>query len=54
MKRVRDYAEVRHDGVITLDIAKTALDMMNVDKAGLDYTDQKMLRTLITGFGGVP
>ncbi|NLC74988.1 MAG: Holliday junction branch migration DNA helicase RuvB [Clostridiales bacterium] len=54
LKRVRDYAEVRHDGVITLDIAKTALDMMNVDKAGLDYTDQKMLRTLITGFGGGP
>ena len=54
LKRVRDYAEVRHDGIITLDIAKTALDMMNVDKAGLDYTDQKMLRTLITGFGGGP
>lgn len=54
LKRVRDYAQVKHDGVITVDVAKDALDMLDVDKLGLDVTDQRMLRTMIDMFGGGP
>ena len=54
LKRVRDYAQVKHDGVITADVAKDALDMLDVDKLGLDVTDQRMLRTMIDMFGGGP
>lgn len=54
LKRVRDYAQVRCDGRVTLDVACTALDMMDVDKMGLDHNDQKILRTLVEKFGGGP
>jgi Holliday junction DNA helicase RuvB len=54
LKRVRDYAQVRGDGRVTLDVACTALDMMDVDKMGLDHNDQKILRTLVEKFGGGP
>lgn len=54
LKRVRDYAEVRHDGIVTIDIARTALDMMDVDKMGLDHTDRRFLLTLMEKFGGGP
>ncbi len=45
LKRVRDYAEVRHDGIITPEIAGGALDMLRVDVHGLDDVDRKILRT---------
>ena len=54
LKRVRDYAQVRYDGVITEDVAKTALDLMDVDKLGLDHNDRTLLITLIEKFGGGP
>ncbi len=54
LKRVRDYAEVRYDGVITQDIAVEALDMMDVDRLGLDHIDRKILITIIEKFGGGP
>ncbi|MCR5657579.1 MAG: Holliday junction branch migration DNA helicase RuvB [Butyrivibrio sp.] len=54
LKRVRDYAQVRYDGVITEDVAKTALDLMDVDKLGLDHNDRTLLLTLIEKFGGGP
>ncbi|MCI2048443.1 MAG: Holliday junction branch migration DNA helicase RuvB [Lachnospiraceae bacterium] len=54
LKRVRDYAEVRHDGRITLEIAQKALDMMDVDSLGLDRTDRRFLDTLIGKFSGGP
>ncbi len=54
LKRVRDYAQVMHDGRITLEIAETALDMMDVDRMGLDRSDRNLLLTLIGRFGGGP
>jgi len=54
LKRVRDYAEVRHDGMINGDIAKEALDLMDVDKLGLDSTDRNVLLTIINKFEGGP
>lgn len=54
LKRVRDYAEVRYDGNITGDIAKEALDIMEVDKFGLDNVDRNMLITMIDKFDGGP
>ncbi|MEA4972966.1 MAG: Holliday junction branch migration DNA helicase RuvB [Candidatus Metalachnospira sp.] len=54
LKRVRDFAQVKYDGLITCDIAAEALDMLEVDKAGLDVTDRKILLTLIDKFGGGP
>ncbi|MBR4670006.1 MAG: Holliday junction branch migration DNA helicase RuvB [Butyrivibrio sp.] len=54
LKRVRDYAQVKHNGVITEDIAVTALDLMDVDKMGLDHTDRNILLTMINKFGGGP
>ena len=54
LKRVRDYAQVRYDGKITLDIARTALDLMDVDRMGLDRADRNFLYTLIEKFGGGP
>ncbi len=54
LKRVRDYAEVRHDGMITGKIAKEALDLMDVDKLGLDSTDRNVLLTIINKFEGGP
>ena len=54
LKRVRDYADVRYDGRITEEVAVTALDMMDVDKRGLDRNDRRILMTLIENFGGGP
>ncbi|WP_130837917.1 Holliday junction branch migration DNA helicase RuvB [Lachnoclostridium sp. Marseille-P6806] len=54
LKRVRDYAEVRHNGKVTVKVAETAMDMMDVDRVGLDYTDRKFLDALIGRFGGGP
>jgi Holliday junction DNA helicase RuvB len=54
LKRVRDFAQVRHDGIITLSVARTALDLMDVDKLGLDHIDRNMLQVMIEKFGGGP
>ncbi len=54
LKRVRDYADVKGDGIITRELAITALDLMDVDKIGLDHIDQAMLLTMINKFGGGP
>jgi Holliday junction DNA helicase RuvB len=54
LRRVRDYAQVRGDGIITADIARAALKMIQVDDLGLDEIDHKMLRTIITHFRGGP
>ena len=54
LKRVRDYAEVRAGGVISAEIADAALDMLEVDAAGLDRLDRAILRTICEKFGGGP
>lgn len=54
LKRVRDFAQVKYDGKITEDVAVTALDLMDVDKMGLDHTDRNLLMTMISKFGGGP
>lgn len=54
LKRVRDFAQVRYDGRITLAVAQTALDLMDVDRMGLDRIDRGLLMTLIQNFGGGP
>lgn len=54
LKRVRDYAQVKHDGVITEEVAVTALDLMDVDRMGLDHIDRNILLTMIQKFSGGP
>ncbi len=54
LRRVRDYAEVRADGRITLAVAREALARLNVDEFGLDDMDARILRTIIEKFGGGP
>jgi Holliday junction DNA helicase RuvB len=54
LRRVRDYAEVRADGVITRDIAKMALEVYDVDELGLDRLDRAVLSALTRSFGGGP
>ena len=54
LRRVRDFAQVRYDGVITDKVASEALDLLNVDQYGLDQTDRRILETLIVRFGGGP
>lgn len=54
LRRVRDYAEVKASGVITQEVARQALDMLEVDKQGLDQMDRQFLRTIIEKFGGGP
>jgi holliday junction DNA helicase RuvB len=54
LKRVRDYAQVMADGVATTKVAVEALSRLEVDSIGLDEIDHKMLRTIITKFGGGP
>ncbi|MBQ1503884.1 MAG: Holliday junction branch migration DNA helicase RuvB [Oscillospiraceae bacterium] len=54
LKRVRDFAQVRADGVITREIADLALKALEVDELGLDNLDRRMLRTIITTYGGGP
>ncbi len=54
LKRVRDFAQVKYDGVITEEIARVALDLMDVDKMGLDHVDRNLLVTMIEKFKGGP
>lgn len=54
LKRVRDFAQVKYDGYITEDVANYALDLLDVDKKGLDQTDRNLLMTIIERFGGGP
>lgn len=54
LKRVRDYAQVKHDGIITEEVAMTALDLMDVDRMGLDHIDRNILLTMMQKFGGGP
>ena len=54
LKRVRDFAQVKYDGVINEHVAHIALDLMDVDKLGLDHLDRNILETIIYKFGGGP
>ncbi len=54
LKRVRDFAQVKHNGKIALQVAKESLDLLEVDKRGLDMIDRKMLMTMIEKFDGGP
>ena len=54
LKRVRDFAQVKYDGAITEEIAKVALDLMDVDKMGLDHVDRNILMTMMEKFKGGP
>lgn len=54
LKRVRDYAQVRADGVITKDVADKALDMLEIDHIGLDSIDKRMVLSIINFFDGGP
>ena len=54
LKRIRDFALVKGDGTITSDIAKLALDSLEIDELGLDNTDRKMLEAIIKYYGGGP
>ena len=54
LKRVRDFAQVKYDGIITEEVARTALDLMDVDKMGLDHIDRNILVTIIEKFDGGP
>ena len=54
LKRVRDFAQVKYDGVITEDVANTALNLLEVDKLGLDRGDRSILDTIISKFAGGP
>ena len=54
LKRVRDFAQVKYDGVITQEVACFALDLLEVDSWGLDKVDRQVLKTLIVNFDGGP
>ena len=54
LKRVRDFAQVKYNGVITKEVADFALDLLEVDRYGLDMTDRNLLETLIQKFSGGP
>jgi Holliday junction DNA helicase RuvB len=54
LRRVRDYAQIRADGVVTLDVAHRALDLYEVDRSGLDRLDRAVLDVLCRRFGGGP
>lgn len=54
LKRVRDYSQVMSDGRINLDIARQALDMLEIDELGLDKTDRHLLETIIRFYNGGP
>ncbi len=54
LRRVRDYAQVRSDGRITVAVAQAALTMLEVDDCGFDEVDRRLLRTIIDKFGGGP
>jgi Holliday junction DNA helicase RuvB len=54
LRRVRDYAQVRHQGRITAEVADQALAMLEIDENGLDEMDKRILDTVIVKFGGGP
>jgi Holliday junction DNA helicase RuvB len=54
LKRVRDVAQVRHDGAISTSIAREALELLEVDERGLERIDRELLRTIVEKFGGGP
>jgi Holliday junction DNA helicase RuvB len=54
LRRVRDYAQVRHQGRITAEVADKALAMLEIDENGLDEMDKRILETVIVKFGGGP
>ena len=54
LKRVRDFAQIKYDGRITKEVADYALNLLEVDKLGLDQTDRQILMTMIQKFGGGP
>ena len=54
LRRVRDFAQVRADGIITKDVAKEALDLLQVDPLGLDDVDRRVLKTIIEKYNGGP
>lgn len=54
LKRVRDFAQIKYDGIITEEVARTALDLMEVDRMGLDNIDRNILITIIDKFKGGP
>ena len=54
LRRVRDYAQVRADGIVDLEVARRALDLLEVDRFGLDEIDQKIMMTLLEKYGGGP
>ena len=54
LRRVRDYAEIKADGVATAEVAASALDMLDVDKEGFDFMDRKLLEAIIDKFAGGP
>ena len=54
LRRVRDFAEIEHDAIVTRDVAHAALVRLDVDEMGLDYMDTKLLTTLIDKFNGGP
>ena len=54
LRRVRDFAQVKADGVITKDVADKALLALEVDRLGLDNVDRRMLRAIIENYGGGP
>ena len=54
LRRVRDYAQVRADGVITREVAKDALSLMEIDELGLDDVDRRVLQVIVEKFNGGP
>ncbi|PPT07391.1 Holliday junction DNA helicase RuvB [Geitlerinema sp. FC II] len=54
LKRVRDYAQVKAEGTVTAEVARSALELFNVDPMGLDWTDRRLLTVAIEQFGGGP
>ncbi len=54
LKRVRDYAQIKADGIITAEVADKALTMLEIDKIGLDKIDKNMMLSIINAFGGGP
>jgi Holliday junction DNA helicase RuvB len=54
LRRVRDYAQIRADGIVTGEVAQSALQLMEIDQLGLDDVDRQLLGTIIEKFGGGP
>jgi holliday junction DNA helicase RuvB len=54
LRRIRDVAEVRHEGAVTIEIAREALELLEVDQRGLERTDRELLRAIAERFGGGP